>query len=71
MWGGRPESTVRGKAIRSQAWSGMGGQEGSETSGVSPNDNPRRERPASSVRRVGVIRGETDRFERAQARRMR
>ena len=39
---------LRGKAIRSQAWPGNGGQEGSETSGVSPNNNPRRERPASS-----------------------
>ena len=36
-----------GRAIRSQAWPGFGGQEGSETSGVSPNNNPRRERPAS------------------------
>ncbi|GAC1468555.1 MAG: hypothetical protein NVSMB9_11350 [Isosphaeraceae bacterium] len=36
------------KAIRSLAWSGMGGQDGSETSGVSPNNTPRRERPASS-----------------------
>jgi hypothetical protein len=38
-----------GKAIRSQAWPGTGGQEGSETSGVSPNNNPRHERPASTV----------------------
>ena len=37
-----------GTAIRSLAWPGSGGQEGSETSGVSPNNNPRRERPASS-----------------------
>ena len=37
-----------GTAIRSQAWPGFGGQEGSETSGVSPNNNPRHERPASS-----------------------
>ena len=35
------------KVIRSQAWLGTGGQEGSETSGVSPNNNPRLERPAS------------------------
>ena len=35
-------------AIRSLAWPGFGGQEGSETSGVSPNNNPRLERPASS-----------------------
>ena len=28
-------------AIRSLAWSGSGGQDGSETSGVSPNNNPR------------------------------
>ena len=34
-------------AIRSLAWPGSGGQEGSETSGVSPNNNPCRERPAS------------------------
>jgi hypothetical protein len=27
-------------AIRSQAWPGIGGQEGSETSGVSPNNKP-------------------------------
>jgi len=33
--------------IRSQAWPGNGSQDGSETSGVSPNHNPRRERPAS------------------------
>ena len=45
----RPISGFLGKAIRSQAWSGFGGQEGSETSGVSPNNNPRRERPASSL----------------------
>jgi hypothetical protein len=38
---------AQGTAIRSQAWSGTGGQDGSETSGVSPNNNPRRERPAS------------------------
>ena len=38
---------AQGTAIRSQAWSGIGGQDGSETSGVSPNNNPRRERPAS------------------------
>jgi hypothetical protein len=37
-----------GMAIRSLAWPGSGGQEGSETSGVSPNNNPRLERPASS-----------------------
>jgi hypothetical protein len=43
---------AQGKAIRSQAWSGMGGQDGSETSGVSPNNNPRRERPASFDRRL-------------------
>ena len=36
-----------GTAIRSQAWLGKGDQEGSETSGVSPNNNPRHERPAS------------------------
>jgi len=40
---------AQGKAIRSQAWSGTGGQDGSETSGVSPNNNPRRERPASLI----------------------
>ena len=40
---------LSGTAIRSLAWPGSGGQEGSETSGVSPNNNPRRERPASSV----------------------
>ena len=38
---------VSGMAIRSQAWPGNGGQEGSETSGVRPNNNPRHERPAS------------------------
>ena len=43
-----------GTAIRSLAWSGFGGQEGSETSGVSPNDNPRRERPASSPAAAGT-----------------
>ncbi len=32
-------------AIRSQAWVGNGVQEGSETSGVSPNNNPRRRAP--------------------------
>lgn len=34
-----------GMAIRSQAWPGFGGQEGSETSGASPNSNPRRRAP--------------------------
>ena len=43
------EKATVGKAIRSQAWPGIGGQEGSETSGVSPNNNPRPERPASVV----------------------
>ena len=43
-----PGHRVQGTAIRSQAWLGFGGQDGSETSGVSPNNNPRRERPASS-----------------------
>jgi hypothetical protein len=38
---------MQGTVIRSQAWSGSGDQDGSETSGVSPNDNPRHERPAS------------------------
>jgi hypothetical protein len=33
--------------IRSRAWPGSVRQEGSETSGVSPNNNPRPERPAS------------------------
>jgi hypothetical protein len=32
-------------AIRSQAWSGTGGQDGSETRGVSPNNNPRLSAP--------------------------
>jgi hypothetical protein len=41
-----------GRAIRSQAWPGTGGQEGSETSGVSPNNNPRHERPASNPAHV-------------------
>ena len=59
--GGRPPDAIRvncgkpklmsakdmGRAIRSLAWPGSGGQDGSETSGVSPNDNHRRERPAS------------------------
>ncbi len=60
------EQTIRGKAIRSLAWSGMGGQEGSETSGVSPNDNPRHERPASSTRPLELVRDQTDRLERVQ-----
>ena len=34
-----------GTAIRSQAWLGFGGQDGSETSGVSPNNTPRRRAP--------------------------
>jgi hypothetical protein len=47
--GGRTGVAISlGMAIRSQAWPGIGGQEGSETSGVSPNNNPRHERPASS-----------------------
>ncbi len=32
-------------AIRSLAWQGFGGQEGSETSEVSPNNTPRRRAP--------------------------
>ncbi len=43
--GESPLERVRGTAIRSRAWPGSGGQEGSETSGVSPNHNPRRRAP--------------------------
>ena len=50
---------LRGKAIRSQAWPGNGGQEGSETSGVSPNNNPRHERPASNPAHVQNCSGES------------
>ena len=52
---GRLGRDVSGTAIRSQAWSGTGGQEGSETSGVSPNNNPRHERPASPTRRARIV----------------
>ena len=55
-WLDRADGRQRsGTAIRSQAWPGSGGQEGSETSGVSPNNNPRHERPASSPARVQTV----------------
>ena len=54
---GKPKP-LQGMVIRSQAWSGMGDQDGSETSGVSPNNNPRLERPASRVLLVAIGDGE-------------
>ena len=42
-------------AIRSQSWPGNGRQDGSETSGVSPNNNPRRRAPGLLFAQEGEI----------------
>ncbi len=44
---GKPKRAQARTAILSQAAEGRGSAEGAETSGVSPNDNPRRRAPGT------------------------